>query len=331
MRPGKRRAAFSIAVFLVLIAALGLSILVGSVRTSPADLADFLFSKDQTFRTIFLDLRLCRALLAFMVGASLSLSGAILQGYFQNPMADPFIVGVSSGASFGAVFSLFLGLGAWSVAGFSLQSLFAFGGGFALVSLVYLLSRTQAVFKVETLLLTGIAAGAAASSLTSFLLFLRSDSFEQAVFWLLGSFALADWRQVGMVAPYFALCLGVAQWLAKDMNLLVLGDEAAKSLGSPVDRVRPTFLAVSTLLAAVSVSVSGVIGFVGLIVPHWVRIIIGPDHRFLFALSALTGGTFLVICDLLARIILSPTELPIGIITALFGAPFFIYLLHRRK
>jgi iron complex transport system permease protein len=331
MRPGRKRAAFSITLLLILLAALCLSLMIGAVRTSPADFANFLLHKDQTYRTIFFDLRLCRALLAFLVGSSLSLSGAILQGYFQNPMADPFVVGVSSGASFGAVLCLSLGLGAASASGFSLQSLFAFGGGFALVSLVYLLSQTQAIFKVETLLLTGIAAGAVASSLTSFLLFLRSDSFEQAVFWLLGSFTLADWRQVGMVAPYLALCLLVAQWLAKDMNLLVLGDEMARSLGSPVPRVRGTFLAVSTLLAAVSVSVSGVIGFVGLIVPHWVRIIIGPDHRYLFGLSALTGGTFLVLCDLLARTVLSPTELPIGIITALFGAPFFIFLLHKRR
>jgi iron complex transport system permease protein len=316
MKPGRKRVAFAIVLLLILAVSLLLSLMIGAVRTSPADLWDFFFHKDQTYRTIFFDLRLCRALLAFLVGASLALSGAILQGYFQNPMADPFVVGVSSGASFGAVLCLSMGLGAASAFGFSLQSLFAFGVGFSLVSLVYL---------------TGIAAGAVASSLTSFLLFLRSDSFEQAVFWLLGSFTLADWRQVGMVAPYLALCLLVAQWLAKDMNLLVLGDEMAQSLGSPVARVRRTFLAVSTLLAAVSVSVSGIIGFVGLIVPHWVRIIVGPDHRHLFGLSALTGGTFLVLCDLLARTVLSPTELPIGIITALFGAPFFIYLLHRRR
>jgi len=330
MKPDRKRIAFSIALLSILIAALWLSLLIGAVHTSPADLLNVLFHGDQTYRTIFIDLRLCRALLAFLVGASLSLSGAILQGYFQNPMADPFVVGVSSGASFGAVLCLFLGLGT-TVLGISLQSFFAFGGGFAIVSLVYLLSRTKAVFKVETLLLTGIAAGAVASSLTSFLLFLRSDSFEQAVFWLLGSFTLADWRQVEMVAPYLALCLLISQWLAKDMNLLVLGEEMARALGSPVARVRKAFLAVSTLLAAVSVSVSGIIGFVGLIVPHWVRIIIGPDHRYLFGLSAFTGGTFLVLCDLLARTVLSPTELPIGIITALFGAPFFIYLLHKRK
>src|SRR4030043_958799 len=243
MRPARKRETFLIALLLLLVAAVCLSLMIGAVRTSPADLADFFLHKDQTYRTIFFDLRLCRALLAFLVGASLSLSGAILQGVFQNPMADPFVVGVSSGASFGAVLCLSLGFGAASVFGFSLQSLFAFGVGFALVSLVYLLSQTQSVFKVETLLLTGIAAGAVASSLTSSLLFMKSDSFEQAVFWLLGGFTLADWRPGGMVAPYLAICLLIAQWLAKDMNLLGLGDETAKSLGRPAARGRGTFRA----------------------------------------------------------------------------------------
>jgi iron complex transport system permease protein len=330
MKAERRRVVFSLFLFLVLIFSLWLSLNVGAVSTHPGDLWDFFIGGDQTFRTIFLDLRLSRAVLAFLIGASLSLSGAILQGYFQNPMADPFVVGVSSGASFGAVLCVYLGLGT-TVLGFPLQSVFAFGSGFLIVSLVYVLSQKRAVFKVETLLLTGIAAGAAASSLTSFLLFLRSDSFEQAVFWLLGSFTLADWSQVVAVVPYFVVCLLIAQYLAKDMNLLVLGDEVAQSLGSRVEWVRKVFLVVATLLAAVSVSVSGIIGFVGLIVPHWVRIIIGPDHRYLFVLSSATGGTFLVCCDLLARTVLAPTELPIGIITALLGAPFFVYLLHKRR
>ncbi len=313
-----------------LAAALYLSLIVGAVPTGRQDLWNFLFRGDPTFRTIFLDLRLPRALLAFLVGASLSLSGAILQGYFQNPMADPFVVGVSSGASFGAVLCLFLGIEA-TVLGQPLQSLFAFGSGLGIVSLVYLLSRRKPVFKVETLLLTGIASGALASSLTSFLLFMRSDSFEQAVFWLLGSLALADWRQVSVILPYFLFSLLLAQWLAKDMNLLVLGDDVARSLGCPVRRVRQAFLCLSTLLAAVSVSVSGIIGFAGLIVPHGVRILAGPDHKRLFFYSSLAGGIFLMFCDLLARTVLSPAELPIGIITAAVGAPFFIYLLHRRK
>lgn len=306
-----------------------LSLLTGPVETSFKDLIDFVFHGDKTHAKIFLHMRLTRLLLAFLVGASLSLAGAILQGYFQNPMAGPYVVGVSSGASFGAVLSIYLGLNL-RVFGFSIQNIFAFVSGFAIVSLVYLLSQKKGIFKVETLLLTGIAAGALTSAMTSFIIFLKSDSFEQAVFWLLGSFHIADWGQIMTVLPYLLLSFFVAQWLAKDMNLLVLGDEAARSLGCSVNRVRKTFLVISTLLAASSVSVSGIIGFVGLIVPHWIRILIGPDHKFLFFYSSLMGGVFLLYSDLLARTLL-PAELPIGIITAVVGAPFFIYLLNQRR
>lgn len=329
MRPRNKRALLLAGLLAALGLTLGLSLIVGVAPARLRELWAFLAQGDKSNATIFLDLRLCRALLAFLVGACLSLSGAILQGYFQNPLADPFIVGVSSGASFGAVLCLALGLQNL-ILGVSIQSLMAFASGFALVIAVYLLSRRKNVFKVETLLLTGISAGALASSLTSFLLFLRSDSFEQAVFWLLGSLQLADWHQVATLAPQFLICLVLAQWLAKDLNLLVLGDEAARSLGSPVERVRKVYLALATLLAAVSVSVAGIIGFVGLVVPHGIRILVGPDHRYLLPLSSLAGGVFLVTCDLLARTVLSPTELPIGIITAALGAPIFICLLHKR-
>lgn len=325
----KRLELFFILVFLLL-AGLLLSLLVGPVPTRVHHLWNFIFHHDQTYAPIFITLRLSRALLALLVGASLSLSGAILQGYFQNPMAGPFVVGVSSGASLGAVLAIFIGLN-FQLFGFSLQSIFAFASGFALVYFVYLLSQRSGASKVETLLLTGIAAGALASSLTSFFIFLKSDSFQQAVFWLLGSFSLADWSQIAVIAPYFVLCLLGAQWLAKDMNLLVLGDEAAQSLGCSVKRVRKFFLALSTLLAASAVSVSGIIGFVGLIIPHLIRLLIGPDHRYLFFFSCLAGGVFLVYSDLVARTILFPTELPIGIITAGIGAPFFIYLLNQRR
>ncbi len=330
MKVKSKRLSLFLALLVLFAAGLLLSLLVGPVKTGFGDLWNLLLHHDKSYATIFLELRLPRALLAFLVGASLSLSGAILQGYFQNPMAGPFVVGVSSGASFGAVLAIYLGLSV-QVFGFSLQSIFAFASGFVIVYFVYLLSQRRGIFKVETLLLTGIAAGALASALTSFLIFLKSESFEQAVFWLLGSFALSDWNQITAVLPYFLLCFAVAQWLAKDMNLLVLGDEVAQSLGCPVGRVRKIFLVLSTLLAASSVSVSGIIGFVGLIVPHWVRILTGPDHRFLFFLSSLTGGVFLLYSDLIARTLLFPTELPIGIITAAVGAPFFIYLLNQRR
>lgn len=322
----------SLLLILIILLFLGLilSLLIGPVPTNLHHLWNFVVNHDQTYATIFVNLRLSRAILAFLVGASLSLSGAILQGYFQNPMAGPFVVGVSSGASLGAVLSIYLGLN-MQFLGFSLQSIFAFASGFIIVSLVYLLSQRKGIFKVETLLLTGIAAGALASSVTSFFIFLKSDSFEQAVFWLLGSFSLSDWNQITAIFPYFILCFIAAQWLAKDMNLLVLGDEVAQSLGCSVNRVRKIFLALSTLLAASAVSVSGIIGFIGLIVPHLIRILIGPDHKYLFSFSCLAGGVFLIYSDLLARTLLFPTELPIGIITAGIGAPFFIYLLNQRR
>jgi iron complex transport system permease protein len=329
MSAAVKRRIFLAVLIVLLCAGFLASLLTGPVRTTPGNLLDLVSGRDSGLATIFIDLRLSRAVLAFVVGAALALSGAILQGYFQNPMADPFVVGASSGASLGAVLCIFLGINI-TVFGFSLQSVFAFAFGFGLVSFVYAISRRKEAFKLESLLLTGIAAGSMASALTSFLLFMKADSFEQAVFWLLGSFALADWSQVGVIAPYVVLSLAASQWLAKDMNLLVMGDEAARSLGCPVDGVRRTFLALATLLAALSVSVSGVIGFVGLVVPHWIRILIGPDHRRLFLYSSLAGGIFLVFCDLLARTLLAPTELPIGVITAAVGAPFFIYLLNRK-
>ncbi len=316
---------------LILLAAAGflISLLTGPVKTSAGDLWSLIMGRNPTQAVIFIDLRLSRAILAFFVGASLALSGAILQGYFQNPMADPFVVGVSSGASLGAVLSMALGLNV-AVLGFTGQALMAFASGLGIVSIVYLLSLRKGLFKIETLLLTGIAAGALASAMTSFLLFMRSDSFDQAVFWLLGSFQLAGWKQVETVAPYFVIGLLIAVWLAKDMNLLVLGDETAQALGCPVRRVRKVFLALASLLAALAVSVSGIIGFVGLVVPHWIRILIGPDHRRLFPYASLAGGTFLLYCDLLARTLL-PSELPIGVITAAVGAPFFLYLLHQKR
>ncbi len=315
--------------FVLFVLGMLISLCHGASKKGLQDLWNFIFRGEDIYSTIF-QIRLSRAILAFLVGASLSLSGAILQGYFQNPMAGPFVVGVSSGASFGAVLSLQLGL-TFSFLGLSFQSLFAFASGFLIVYLVYLLSQKQSVFKVETLLLTGIAAGALASALTSFLIFLKSDSYEQAVFWLLGSFHLADWKQIFAILPYFLVCFAAAQWFAKDMNLLVLGDDTAQSLGCSVKKMRKIFLALATVLAASAVSVSGIIGFVGLIVPHWVRLLIGPDHRSLFIYSFFTGGIFLIYSDLLARSLLFSTELPIGIITAVIGAPFFIYLLNQRR
>lgn len=307
-----------------------LSFKLGPVKTSLGEVFRAITSGKGELTDIILGLRLPRAVLAYLVGACLALSGAILQGYFRNPLADPFILGASSGASLGAVLSLQLGL-VLNLAGLSAQSLLAFLTSLLLVSGVYLVSERRPFQTTESLLLTGIAAGALASALTSFLLFRRADAYEQAVFWLLGSFSLADWQQVWLILGALVLAVLVSQYLARDMNLLSLGDETARSLGCPVRPVRRVFLLLATLLASLSVSVAGIIGFVGLIVPHAVRLIAGPDHRRLFLHSALAGGLFLLASDLLARLVLAPSELPVGVVTAAFGAPFFIYLLNRRR
>lgn len=307
-----------------------LSLKLGPVKTPFDEVFRAIISGESELSDIILGLRLPRALLAYLVGACLALSGAILQGYFRNPLADPFILGASSGASLGAVLSLQLGL-ALNLVGLSAQSLLALLSSLLLVSGVYLISERRRFQTTESLLLTGIAAGALASALTSFLLFRRADAYEQAVFWLLGSFSLADWQQVWLILAALVLAVLVSQYLARDMNLLSLGDETARSLGCPVRLVRKVFLLLATLLASFAVSVAGIIGFVGLIVPHAVRLIIGPDHRQLFLHSALAGGFFLLVSDLLARLVLAPSELPVGVVTAAFGAPFFIYLLNRPR
>ncbi len=321
---------FLIILLILFFASIFLSLLIGPVKTGLIDLMKFAFEGDRTYASIFWDIRLPRLILAFLVGSSLSLSGAILQGYFQNPMAGPFVVGVSSGASFGAVLTYTLNLN-FVFFNLSSQTLFAFLSGLLIVYLVYLLSQKSGTIKIETLLLVGIALGALCSALTSFLIFWQRESMNEAIFWLLGSFSLADWEKVMGFFPYFLICFFVSIYFSREMNLLVQGDDIAQSLGCPVNRMRKIFLILATFLASASVSVSGIIGFVGLIIPHLIRIIIGPDHRFLFPFSALLGGIFLIFADLFSRIIFSPAELPIGVVTAIIGAPFFIYLLRKRE
>jgi len=328
MSKKKLLATLVLILFILTLAGFFLTLVVGPVKTSVYDMLEA-FRGQGKYQDIFFRLRLPRALLSLLVGASLGLAGAILQGYFRNSLADPFILGSSSGAALGAVLAGELG---WQLMlpGFSSSSLMALITSLALVTAVYLISERRRFRTSEALLLTGIAAGALASAFTSFLIFRRPDAYEQAVFWLLGSFSLAGWSQVLVLLPYVLLALAAACFLAPQMNLLALGDEVAASLGCPVKIIRRIFLLLSTLLASFSVSVAGIIGFVGLITPHTIRLLIGPDHRRLFFYSAWAGGVFLLYSDFLARTIFAPAEIPVGVITAAFGAPFFIYLLNRR-
>lgn len=284
--------------------------------------------------TIVFDLRLPRLVLALLLGASLSVAGVVMQAFFQNPMAAPSIIGVSAGASFGATLAVVSGVGI-GVAGLGSVPPAAFIGALGATAAVYLLSRRGGRTPVGVLLLTGVAMGSLMSALAALVLVTGQDpsrrDLDQVVYWMLGSVAGRTWAHVLLVLPYVVLG-GALTWLfGRDLNVLTLGDDTAWYLGMNVERVRLLLLALSSLLTAAAVAVSGIIGFVGLVVPHLMRIIAGPDHRALLPASALAGGTLLVLADVVARTLAAPTEIPVGIITSLLGAPFFLYLLHRRR
>jgi iron complex transport system permease protein len=276
-----------------------------------------------------MNIRLPRVLLAAVVGAGLSIAGVAMQGVFRNPMASPSVLGISSGAAFGASLAIVLGFsfvgGAWAIPAM------AFVFCIATMFLVYGISRTGGIVPVETLLLAGIAVGALFSALVSFMQFIAGEQLSSVVFWLMGGLSSATWGQLVLVTPLIAIGSFAIAWFAKDLNLMTIGEEHASSLGVDTQKVILYLTIATSVVVAAAVSVSGVIGFVGLIIPHIIRMMVGPDHRILVPASILAGAAFLVLTDTFARTILAPSELPVGIVTAVLGAPFFLYLLRRRK
>ena len=295
----------------------------------------FSFRTGETARTIVMRVRLPRVLLAALVGIALSAAGTVMQGFFRNPMADPSIVGVSSGAAVGAVAAIVAPLHlAWLVdwvdvgASAGLQ-LSAFAGGLCAGFVVYLVATRDGRTPVATLLLVGVAVQTLLSAVVSGLLLFSGESMRRVVYWLMGSLRATTWNEVAvgtLIVP--PLVVGLAAY-ARDLNALLLGEADAGALGVDVERSKRALLAISSVLTGAAVAVSGVIGFVGLIVPHGVRLLVGPDHRALVPTAALAGGVFLVAADTLARA--GATELPVGIVTAAAGAPFFLYLLRTRE
>jgi len=279
--------------------------------------------------TVLRHIRLPRLLLAMLVGAALAQSGAVMQGFFQNPMADPYIVGVSAGAALGASLAARWGLDLW-VLGVNGMAACAFLGALLVTAAVYGLSVRGGRLPVTVVLLTGVALGSLASSLTSFLIISSQRDLHQILFWLMGGLAARRWDHVRMAWPPIVAAIVFVQFFARDLNIILQGEETAQHLGVSVEPVKRILLVLSALLAAAAVSVSGLIGFVGLIVPHVVRLLVGPDHRRLFPLSVLGGALLLVAADLVARTVMAPAELPVGIVTALLGGPFFLWLLSRR-
>ncbi|MBI5301249.1 MAG: iron chelate uptake ABC transporter family permease subunit [Chloroflexi bacterium] len=281
-----------------------------------------------SWETILFDIRLPRVVLAGLVGIALATSGATYQGLLRNPLADPYLIGVSSGAALGATIAI-----VFSVEFAGALPLFAFLGAIGATFGIYALAQSDGRATPTTLILAGVALGAFLSAITSFLMFRSDSAFRsfQIIAWMMGSFSLSNWQQVLILLPYLALGWFVLFLHARYLNVLQLGETQAQQLGVPVERVTLTLVVATSLVTAAAVAVSGLIGFVGLIVPHAVRLVWGPDHRFLLPMCALLGAMFLIIADTLARTLLAPSELPVGIITAFCGAPFFLYLLRRKR
>lgn len=313
------------------------SLTLGTVDISLADGLNAIVgnSSSAQINTILFDIRLPRILLAISVGAVLASTGAVMQGLFRNPLADPSLIGVSSGASVGASLMIvttggFIQVGA--LMGLSLVALGAFLGGFAATLLVYRLATSNIGTSVTTMLLAGIAIGALAGALNSLLsYFSDNDMLRQISLWQMGNLSGASWAKVSIMGVVTVLLLVSFPRESKALNALLLGESEARHLGIDVQRVKRRLIVLTALGVGVSVALAGLVGFVGLIIPHMVRLVIGPDHRWLIPASALTGATLLVIADSLARIVVIPAELPTGILTALLGAPFFVALLLQQR
>jgi iron complex transport system permease protein len=275
--------------------------------------------------TIVFELRLPRVLMAMTVGVGLSLAGATFQGLLRNPLADPYVLGTASGAALGAAIALLLPVSV-ALLGFGLLHLFAFVGALAAVAVVYRVSRLGGLSSLTSVLLTGYAVGSLLAAGLAMTMYLAGSNLRQIFFYMLGSFSLASWPQVAIGLPIIALGSAVILTHARSLNGLLLGEETAANLGLDVRRERLLLLGAATLVTAAAVAMSGLIGFVGLVVPHLVRLVVGPNARLLLPLSAIFGALFMVVADLIARV---PGELPVGVVTAVVGAPFFLYLLRR--
>jgi len=277
---------------------------------------------------IILQIRLPRILTALVTGISLAVSGAVFQAVFRNPMADPFILGISSGSAFGVAVGIVSGMTALVSARWGVP-VFAFLGGTLATGIIYGLSGKSS--STNTLLLSGIAMNFLLSSLMSLMLYISRDKLESIIYWNLGSFSSASWEEFLVILPWIVLGTAGTVLFTRELNSLSLGDETAHSLGISISNTRIALLILATVNTSASVAVSGTIGFTGLVIPHVVRLIIGPNHRHLIPCAAAGGALFMIICDAAARSLIPPTEIPVGIITAVTGAPYFIFLLKRRK
>ena len=325
--------------FLLFSVLLGISI--GTVSVPIFTIIEIMMSKlfgvisldeiDPMFSSIVLNIRLPRVILAGLVGASLAIAGAAFQGLLRNPLADPYTLGVSSGASVGAVLTLFFQLSIPVISSFTLpllSILFSWATIFLVLAFARKIERSM---RVETIILTGIIFSSFLGALISLMIALTGDELRQIIGWLLGSVSMRGWEYIRIILPFFVLGSIILIFNAKELNAMSFGEERAHHLGVNVQKRKLIILTAGSILTGAAVAVSGTIGFVGLVIPHLSRLLWGPDHRHLLPLSILTGSGFLILADLISRTIISPTELPIGVITALIGAPVFALILLQRR
>ena len=324
---------------LLVIAAVFLSLGIGTVKIPVKDLVQITLAKfgfvsttdlNQTFATILIDLRLPRTILLALTGAALAGSGASYQGLFRNPLADPYLIGVASGAGMGAVIAMTIG---WPVKilGLLTVPMAAFLTAMMTVLAVYSLARVGKTVPTTNMLLAGVTISSFCTALTSFLMIQSQNELRRAIIWLLGGSALTGWLPVVAVLPYTLIGCGVLVFMGYPLNVLQFGEDQAQQLGLPVNRIKTVIILASSLSAAAAVAFSGIIGFVGLIVPHVVRLLWTSDYRKLIPLSLILGSFTLLVTDVIARIVIPPQEIPLGVITALVGAPFFLWVLRRSK
>jgi len=341
--PKRKTYKYIIILLFVLIAAIVVSASLGSADLSIKETSIIIASHipviknltinqtiDPLSERIITQIRLPRIFLAVFAGIALACAGVIYQGIFRNPLADPYIIGVSAGASLGATVGL-LFISGMRLLSFSAANILAFAGALGVTFFVYNISRIRNRISVVTLLLAGVAISALISSINSFILIFKTQDMAKVIFWLMGGLTSASWWHLYTIVPVVISVFIVSSFFMKDLNLISLSDQRASQLGVQTEKVKVILLVLASIIAASAVSVSGIIGFIGLITPHIMRLIAGPDHKVLLPVSAIAGGIVLLFSDTLARTVLEPREIPVGIITSIIGVPFFIYLLLRAK
>ncbi len=320
------------------VAALFANIGMGAVEIPPAQAIAIILSHagldigvefEPRTDAILWNIRLPRIALGILVGGSLGIAGAALQGVFRNPLAEPGIIGVSSGAAAGAVGAIVLGFSVFQVYGVAVA---AFLAGLLATTVVYSVARAHGQTSITTLILAGIAVNATAGAVTGLFVYIADDDQLRSItFWTLGHVGGATWPVIWSILPFFLLGFALLPFWAQSLNLLTLGDREARHMGVATERVRLGAIVLSALLTGAAVSVAGIIAFVGLVVPHVIRLLAGPDHRFLLPASILGGAITLLLADLIARTVVVPAELPLGVVTAMIGGPFFLWLVHRTR